>query len=256
MKTKIHLHEDFRGPQWKAWMDDLPEKLSELPPSQLIQDDRNRVYWIEHEGQKFVAKHFLNTGPWKKVVYRLSTGKARRSFDNSIALIQAGVRCPQPVAWREDWNGPFLKESFFISAHVEATQTARAVRYRKEIDWRPHVTAIATCIARMHDAGLLHLDLTAGNILFVGARSDQWPVYIIDNNRMSFGEISLQRGIKSLLQPKIEGKYQSPYVEAYANARGFDPELCIKLYERLMGGHKMKWKIKNVTRPWRRKLGL
>lgn len=255
MKTTIHLHESYRLPKWQQWMDDLPRKVAALPASQVIQTGRNRVHWIEHEGQKLVVKHFLNTGVWKKTVYRIWSGKARRSFDHSLALIQAGLRTPQPVAWREDWKGPFLKESFYVSGHVEIAQSARAIR-RLKIDWRPQVTKIAQSIARMHDAGLLHRDLTAGNFLFVGEKEEQWSLYIIDNNRMSFGEIDLRKGIKSLLQPKIEGEYLEPYVAAYAQAREFDPAVCLKLYEGLMGGHKLKWKIKNLTRPWRRKIGL
>lgn len=256
MKTIVVLAESFRRPPWEAWMEDLPQRVAALPPSQLIRNGRNRVYWIEHEGQKFVVKHFLNNGAWKKLAYRIATGKARRSFDHSIALIRAGVKSPQPIGWREDWEGPFLKESFYVSAHVEVAQTARAIRHDKTTDWRPHVTKIARSIARMHDARILHRDLTAGNILFVTDSAEQWPVYIIDNNRMSFGDINLRKGIKSLLQAKIEGEYQAAYVTAYAQARGFDSDFCLRLYEDLMGGYKMKWRIKDITRPWRRKIGL
>ena len=257
MKPKIYLHEQFRKPESEKWLSALPAQVAKLPDSQLIQAGRNRVYWIEHNGQKFVVKHFFNSGPWKKIVYRIWSGKARRSFDNSLALIQAGLKSPQPVAWREDWNGLFLKESFYVSAHLDVAYSARAIRQKNTgIDWTPHVATIARAMARMHEAGLLHRDLTAGNFLFVGPNPEQWELHIIDTNRMSFGPIDMRKGIQSLLQPKIEAEHLEAYVTTYAEARNFNPDTCLDLYKKLMVGHNLKWKIKNLTRPWRRKIGL
>ncbi len=256
VKTISHLHGQFNLPEWREWIDALPARVAELPATHLLQGGRNRVCWAEHQGEKFVIKHFRNAGPWKKMVYRISTSKARRSFDHSMALIDAGVPSPQPVGWREDWSGGFLRESFYVCAMVEIAHSARAIRRNREIDWAPQIEKIARNTARMHDAGILHLDLTAGNILFVGESPEAWVVHLIDNNRMTFGRIGLRRGIQSLLQLMIEGERQERYVTTYAHAREFDPEVCLSVYQGLIGRHKLKWRIKNITRPWRRKIGL
>lgn len=256
MKTKIHLGESFQSPVWQKWMETLPELIEALPDSQLIYKGRNRIYRIKHEGEWFVIKHFFNRGAWKKLSYRVSSGKARRSFLHSKALIEAGLHSPEPVGWREDWQNGFLNESFFVCRHLSFTHTPRSIRSQQEIDWRPHVENLARAIAQMHDAQLLHLDLTPGNILFVKEKTDDWPIYFIDNNRMSFGKIGSRKGIRSLLQPGIEGTLLEPFIAAYANARGFDQADCQRLYKRLLIRYQRKWKIKNATRPWRRKIGL
>lgn len=230
--------------------------MSEVPCSQVLCDGRNRVCRVEYCGHSFVVKQFFNKGLWKKMVYRIASSKARRSFDNSMSLMRNGLNTPHPVAWREDWNRLFLKESYYICAHLEVAQTARSIGRDEAILWRPQVRKIAQSIALMHEAGMLHLDLTPGNILFSGDRPEDWKVYFIDNNRMKFGKVSMRRGIQSLVQAKIEGYCQASYVAAYAEARGFDPDACQKLYTKLMKRHNLKWRLKNWTRPWRRKIGL
>ena len=256
MRTRIHLGESFRLPVWQHWMEQLPQLKEMLPDSQLLFKGRNRLYRVEHAGESFVLKHFLNRGAWKKFAYRLTSGKARRSFDHSAALIAAGLRSPEPVGWREDWSGGFLKESFFICRYVEIAHTARSVQSSSGIEWRPHVEELARAIAQMHDAQMRHRDLTPGNILFVEESGGDWPIYFIDNNRMSFGNVDLRQGIRSLLQPGIKGGWLGPFLTAYAEARGFDPAECQRLHERFVAAYDRKWRIKNATRPWRRKIGL
>ena len=108
----------------------------------------------------------------------------------------------------------------------------------------------------MHDAGMIHLDLTPRNLLFVHEDGPGWKLHFVDNNRMSFGKVGLKRGIRSILQCGVKGEDAGPFVEAYALRRGFDPALCLNLYESLGRGHQLKWRVKNATRPWRRKIGL
>jgi len=256
MNTIIHIHEDFQSPEWQELMETIPQQMAASPRSESLRNGRNHVCRITLGDTALVAKRFFNKGPWKKLVYRVASGKARRSFDNSLALLQAGLKTPRPMAWREDWQWGGLKESFYVCAHLDVAQTARAVGRDPTIDWIPQVCKIAKSVARMHDAGMVHLDLTAGNILFSGPRPEDWKVCFIDNNRMRFGQVGLRRGVQSLVQSKIQGPCQAPCVGAYAEARGFDPGVCQKLYNQFMERHKRKWWIKNQTRPWRRKIGL
>jgi serine/threonine protein kinase len=133
--------------------------------------------------------------------------------------------------------------------------TARGLRDPGASQFRSHAEQVGEQIARMHNAGILHLDLTPGNILFTGTQGDRHIIQFIDNNRMRFCSVGLSRGVRSLLQMMIEGVNEAAYVTAYAEARGFDPFTCLALYRRLLKRHKAKWRLKDLTRPWRRKVG-
>lgn len=255
MKTTLHLHEAFRTPDWEEWMANLPAQVAKLPASDRLHQGRNRVYRVERNGGRFVVKHFLNRGLWKKIAYRISSSKARRSFEHSMRLLNVGVGSPQPVGWREDWRGGFLSESFYVCAYVEVAGTARHFRARANTGWESYLPEVARCIARMHNHGILHRDLNNGNILFGKETGPEAGIYVIDNNRMTFGEVGPRKGIASLIKTKVAPEHRPLFVKAYAEERGLDPEICLALYDRLLGGYTMKRRIKHLTRPWRRKIG-
>lgn len=256
MPSNIHLHPEFDLPPWRSLLERLPEVVKGLPREQLIQGGRNDIHWFEQEGLKVVVKRFVNGGLWKKIAYRISTSKARRSFEHSEALLAAGLNAPAPIAWREDSSGSWLKESYFLCAHVNVVAEARAIRRNRTINWEPHLRKMGAAIGRMHDAGILHLDLTPGNLLLVDDGGPDWSLYFVDNNRMRFGPVDFRAGIGSILQCGVKGDDVSAFVDTYAEQRRYDPERCRAAYAERQSGHRLKWKIKNATRPWRRKLGV
>lgn len=256
MTPVVCLNSELPAAEWQDLLRDLPRIVSDLPPGRLIQGGRNELYRLEHQGRELVVKRFPNAGPWKKIAYRISTSKARRSFENSLALRRAGLHSPTPVGWREDWSRGWLRESYYVCDHVNVVAEARAIRKLREVDWNPHLRLMGRSIAQMHEAEILHLDLTPRNLLFVNEGGPQWELHFVDNNRMSFCKVGLERGIRSILQCGVKGDDVEPFVEAYAQRRGVDPGLCRRLYGSLARGHQLKWRIKNATRPWRRKFGI
>lgn len=256
MPTIIRLNPELPAGEWRDLLEDLPRIVSELPASHLIQGGRNDIYRVGHRDGQVVVKRFVNDGVWKKIAYRFGSGKARRSFENSLALLRAGLHSPTPVGWREDWSGAWLRESYYVCGHVSVAAEARGIRKMRPEDRKPLLELMGRSIAQMHEAGILHLDLTPRNFLFVHEDGPGWELHFVDNNRMSFGEVGLRRGIRSILQCGVKPGDAGPFVDAYASQRGFDPALCLHLYQSLERGHLLKWRVKNATRPWRRKIGL
>lgn len=253
-RSVFHVHDDYAGcTDWQTWLQSLSARPAVEDIVRVLKDARNKVYHMRHDERDVVVKYFCNNGVGKKIAYRIRSSKAQRSFLHGQKLRDAGLHSPQVIAWREDWRGIWLQQSFFVSALVDERFTGWSLKDKSIPDVTMHLQDLARAIAQMHDAQLCHRDLTPGNIIFTG---EELQLQFIDCNRMSFGMISREMGLRSLVQMGFAGEHIDPYVAAYAEARGFDSEYCQQRYRTLLQRHGFKWKIKNATRPWRRRIGL
>ena len=55
------------------------------------------------------------------------------------------------------------------------------------------MTAFAEFTARLHEAGILHLDYSPGNILY-DKIGEEYHFSLVDINRMHFGEVDIKKG--------------------------------------------------------------
>lgn len=256
MPLSFALSTDFDTPEWAGFIEALPDVLGKAPSDSRLLGGRNELHRLNHAGQNVVVKRFKNRGLWKKVAYRLVSSKAMRSYSHSLALIEAGVGSPTPIAWREDWGSLWLKESHYICSYLDFEHDASALLHDDCEDRDIKITLLGNAVARMHEAGLLHLDINQGNWLFQKNGSGNWIVSMVDNNRLRRVRVGIKKGVHCLLQLEFKGEFLRRLVNAYAEGRGEDFETCWRSYERSRTGFELKWRIKNATRPWRRKIGL
>ena len=93
MKTIIKVNPSY--PQ----MAGLAEYLAAdgIPPgSEIIYKGRNRIYTFVYEGIETNIKAFRTPGTVKSVIYGAMESKAKRSYDNSLRLLQMGFNVPEP----------------------------------------------------------------------------------------------------------------------------------------------------------------
>jgi len=248
---------DYRNTKIESWLYRLSEFCDDLPESQLLHRGRNEIFRAEQAGISLVIKRFTNHGCWKRVAYRyFASSKARRSFEHSGRLLAAGLQSPAPVAWVEFRKGGWLIESFYVSLFQSCEHDGHALL---ESDWpeRKNKARLAgAAVGRMHEAGIAHLDLNGGNLLFYRDPGGGWNVSFIDNNRMAFGRLSPRRGIRLLLTAGQEGEALDAFLDGYSQYRNLSFEFCRKTYAHFLKLYKLKWNFKNATRPWRRRLGL
>jgi hypothetical protein len=170
-------------------------------------DETAVLRWYRRGGlpRHFVRDRFLALGMPRPARELLASEEARRR----------GIEVPEVLGVRVDRGGPGLYRGAIVTrwigdtvslADLLATSAAEA---RRETALR----AVGTTLRAMHDRGLHHRDLNAGNILLRPA-GDGFAVWIIDLDRATVGPAvsparrrrALDRLARSLARPAAGGR--------------------------------------------------
>lgn len=185
--------------------------------------------------------------------------KAQRSYENAMRLMELGFDTPEPIAYIECRDGSLLRDSYYISRQIEATE----MRY---VERRPDEEALLRTlgreIARLHKQGVLMMDFSPGNILFVedSEADGGYRFYYVDLNRMSFGVTDRRRLMRMFRSIVVEPRQTEIIARAYAEAAGLPIESTVA--EAMAEHHEFqermrkKRKIKSYLMPWKRKYRL
>jgi tRNA A-37 threonylcarbamoyl transferase component Bud32 len=154
------------------------------------------VYRVDLPQLSFYLKHYRlpDTRAWLREWVRPT--KARMEHDRALAIAARGVPTITPLAIGEapSW-GP--GESGLISLTLEGTEplsrflesTLRGFPpARRALLGRRIALSLAGLMARVHDAGIRHDDLHAGNILVRLSTDDQPSLYLIDLHGVDLGD--------------------------------------------------------------------
>ena len=102
-------------------------------------------------------------------------------------------------------------------------------------------------IAMLHEKGVLHLDLSPGNLLAKKV-GDDYQFFLIDVNRMKFTPVDTEQGIKNLMRLMEYKRNGALLAKAYAEARGLDEQQTLRLAnqyaDRHFAGRARKAKLK------------
>lgn len=177
IKEKIVIAPEFET--LRSFVENLNE--ASFKPEEKIFELRNRIYRYEVNGKVLAIKCFSIPNAINRVAYTyFRPGKARRSFENSLKLEQAGISVPRPVAYREIYRNGTLAESFYISEFIDGVKEVR--EWEKSADADRIVKGVAALMAKLHAAGIYFRDFSPGNILY----DKDWNFYLVDVNRMDF----------------------------------------------------------------------
>src|SRR5205085_3421061 len=144
------------------------------------------VYEVRLPGLHFYVKHnrLLDARGWLRAWVR--PGKALTEYDHTLAIAARGVPTFVPLAAGEPIRGP--GDSFLLTLALENTQqlntfleqvlptlpALRQTRLRQRL-----AVALGHLLADMHEAGIVHHDLHAGNLLLDLAEGRP-RLYLID----------------------------------------------------------------------------
>ena len=154
--------------------------------------------------KSFKVPNFINT-----IVYKyFRKSKARRSFEFANILLENKIGTPQPIAYFENSTFLGLKESYYISEHLDCDLTFREL---VEIPDFPENEMILRQFTRfsydLHQKGIEFLDHSPGNTLIKKGNNGNYEFFLVDLNRMLFHKsMSFETRMKNLcrLTPKKE----------------------------------------------------
>jgi tRNA A-37 threonylcarbamoyl transferase component Bud32 len=154
------------------------------------------VYAVALPGLNVHVKHnrLASARAWLRELARAS--KARSECHRALGVAARGVPTVTPVAVGERVRGPGKRESFLVTRSLEASTPldvfvlrdfpALPPRLQNNIRRRLAV-ALGEFLARMHEAGIVHHDLHAGNVM-VGLTETGAPrLHLLDLHSVRIG---------------------------------------------------------------------
>jgi tRNA A-37 threonylcarbamoyl transferase component Bud32 len=167
----------------------MPEWLQTGQARVVKQGPHRIVYRVELPGLCFYVKHNLvhDQRAWFRQLVRQS--KARLEFERVMAATQRGIPTIFPLAMAEQETHVGSGESilitqsiedciplhFFLAAVLPTYGEPRASRLRQNL-----AIELGKLVARIHEAGILHHDLHAANLLVRVTDDDRVQIFVID----------------------------------------------------------------------------
>lgn len=176
----------YDRPEIMAALGDLPGLLRS-PFAETLQSGRNKIVAVRLPASESLSE--ANPASLEAVVkifgargfHKLKTillpSKGVRAWHGAVALRGDGFETPGPIAVLERRRFGVAVESVFIAERIRGGREIRDLfRESSESDLRGLIEAFAPVLAGLHDAGLVHRDLSDGNVLvFSGDNPSKFP---------------------------------------------------------------------------------
>ena len=203
--------------------------VSEFEHGRSLRESRNSIRVCVFEGKEFNVKRYGRPRGWRKLVYSLfRTPKGLRAYTYPERLLAAGIETPEAVGYREEREGLWLTNSYFVSR--QCPYSRRFYEFA-EVQLTPEnmeiIAQFAALAARMHEQGILHRDFSPGNILFDQVEG-KWRFSLVDTNRMYFGPVSVRRGCENFARLWGQTCFFELLALKDAEARGANAADCLK----------------------------
>lgn len=225
---KAVINPDFS--KYETFLKSLPYNFGKY--GRTIYKARNEIKIIDKEELQLNVKSYKRPIFINRIAYTFfRKSKACRAFENATRIIELGFDTAEPVAFIETYSCGLLANSYFVSIHCPYTRNFREFADKSDISGREEIpVSFGRYAARMHKAGILHKDLSIGNILFE-QESEDVKFCLVDLNRMDFCKINKDKGCKNFERLRGNDDFFRLLSKAYSEEMGYDFEFCFKTIE-------------------------
>ncbi len=148
------------------WKD--PQQAVEDSGGKVIRDSKLRwaaIFSLPNQQRVFI-KRDRTKGWFERLKYLILPSKARKEWFVARQLRNRKLNIPKPLGWMERVEKGFVKESYYLSEAIGSGVSL--IEDAKNLGNRFPLLELARTVKRMHQEGLIHSDLHAGNFLWDG----------------------------------------------------------------------------------------
>ncbi len=215
------IHPDYETPEFLRAIADC-RALAGSPEARILLDARNRVAAVPIPvsasfSVDAVIKEFRASG-FKKFKTLFWPGKAFRAWRGAVACLERRVPTPLPLAYLERRERGVVAESYFVSAHIDgAVEIREMLRTLPPEDLTDLLADLAKFLLFCHNEGILHRDLSDGNILVRTEKGRARSLFLVDTNRISLqhGEIPFPARIRNLVRIGVPPDFRDLFLGFY-----------------------------------------
>jgi len=179
---------------------------------------RNELKTFSIEGYDIIVKKYKEPHIINRIAYSFfRPSKAKRAYEYALKLLELELESPAPIAYLEQSNCGLFTIGYFISIYEKEYSDIRELMKGSKKD-DVLLNELSLYIAGMHNKGVLHLDMSPGNILFKKSEN-AFHFTLIDINRMQFlPSISLGKRYKSFKRLSDNQRVLTAIAKIYAEA--------------------------------------
>jgi serine/threonine protein kinase len=246
---------DHAASKIEVFLGELLKDLETATLGSVLYQGRNRLLRVPFDGHDWVVKCFAVPNPAQRLGQVFRGSKAQRSFAHALELQRRGFATPRPLLYADLAGGRFA--GLYVCAYHAGVVQARDLRSPTTPDRLERAFSLGGYCARLHLAGVVHRDLTPGNILFDPSQppSDaNW--LLVDLNRMHFlkGALDPRSSVAALAGLCFEGEVQESVLEGWCAAQNLSIAQWRPILEKITWWHRMRLRIQNGTRKFRHPL--
>jgi len=185
----------------------LPETIEQAPILKVLRDKRNKIWNIDSNLGLLTIKLNRSEG-LRKLGYYFKNSKGQRHWDNAISMLEHGVNTPFPLAYFARHQRSGIEDSYYITDFIDNAFSSRDVfasinageQTYRSVEHAVLLKHLADFICNMHNQGILHRDLSSGNILLTH-NDDDIQLYYIDIGRArTMNKLSTRQRLVDLMR--------------------------------------------------------